>query len=87
MKEMALVPIYPGSRRKYGTGEEHKICSCLLGGIDIKRCNQVWCTDITYVRMNRGFVYLVAIMDWLSRHVLSRELTNTLDTSFCLRGT
>lgn len=86
MKEMALVPIYPGPRRKYGTGEEHKIYPYLLGGLDINRSNQAWCTDITYIRMNRGFVYLVAIMDWHSRHVLSWELSNTLDTSFCLRA-
>lgn len=86
MNEMALRTIYPGPRRKYGTGEEHKIYPYLLRGVNINRCNQAWCTDITYIRMNRGFVYLVAIMDWHSRYVLSWELSNTLDTSFCIRA-
>ena len=47
-------------------------------------CNQVWATDITYIRLNDGFVYLVAIMDWYSRYVLSWELSNSLDVFFCL---
>lgn len=86
MKEMGLITIYPKPRGKYGTGEGHKIYPYLLGGINVERCNQVWCTDITYIRMKKGFVYLVAIMDWHSRYVLSWELCNTLDTSFCIRA-
>ena len=56
----------------------------LLRGLVIDRPNQVWATDITYIPMARGFVYLVAIMDWYSRKVLSWRVSNTLDTSFCV---
>ena len=63
---------------------EHKIYPYLLRGIDITRPNQVWSADITYVPMPRGFMYLVAILDWHSRYVLSWEVSNTLDGDFCL---
>ena len=56
----------------------------LLRGLTISRPNQVWCADITYITMQKGFVYLVAIMDWNSRYVLSWELSNTLDADFCV---
>jgi len=56
----------------------------LLRGISIERCNQVWSCDITYIRLARGFIYLMAVMDWYSRYVLSWEVSVTLDTSFCL---
>ena len=56
----------------------------LLRDLPIERTNQVWSTDITYVRMRHGFLYLVAILDWFSRYVLTWEVSNTLDTSFCL---
>lgn len=52
----------------------------------IERCNQVWSCDITYIRLARGFIYLMAIMDWYSRYVLSWEVSVTLDTSFCLEA-
>lgn len=58
----------------------------LLGGLSIERVNQVWSTDITYIRMQRGFLYLVAILDWFSRYVLSWSVSITLDTSFCLEA-
>ena len=62
----------------------HKVYSYLLRGISIDRPNQVWSTDITYIRLPRGFVYLVAIIDWYSRKVLSWRLSNTLDSRFCV---
>ena len=63
---------------------QHKVYPYLLNGLDINRPNQVWCTDITYIRLSGGFVYLVAVMDWFSRHVLSWEVSATLDDSFCV---
>lgn len=65
---------------------EHKIYPYLLRGIKISRCDQVWSTDITYIRMAKGFMYLVAIMDWYSRYVLSWSLSNSLDLGFCLES-
>ena len=58
----------------------------LLRGMSIERCNQVWSCDITYMRLARGFIYLLAVMDWFSRYVLSWELSITMDTSFCLEA-
>lgn len=63
---------------------EHAIYPYLLRGLSISRVNQVWATDITYIPMKAGFVYLVAIMDWYSRRVLSWRVSNTLDSSFCV---
>jgi len=62
----------------------HKVYPYLLRGLQIGRVNQVWATDITYIPMARGFVYLVAIMDWYSRYVLAWRLSNTLDVDFCV---
>jgi len=62
----------------------HKIFPYLLRGLAIERPNQVWCADITYIPIGRGFLYLVAIMDWASRAVLAWRLSNTMDTSFCV---
>ena len=64
--------------------KEHKIYPYLLGRLDINRSNYVWCTDITYIRMPGGHVYLTAVMDWYSRHVLSWEVSVTRDDSFCV---
>jgi putative transposase len=61
----------------------HKVYPYLLRGLDITKANQVWCSDITYIPMAKGFCYLVAIMDWASRKILSWKLSNTLDVSFC----
>jgi putative transposase len=83
MREMGLAGMMPGpntSRRKPG----HKIYPYLLRGVPIVRPNQVWSTDITYIRLLNGFVYLVAIMDWYSRKVLSFRVSNTMDTAFCV---
>ena len=63
---------------------QHKVYPYLLRGIEINRVNQVWTSDITYIPMARGFMYLVVIMDWYSRYVLSWRLSNTLDTDFCV---
>lgn len=63
---------------------EHAIYPYLLRGMDITRPNQVWSTDITYIRLEHGFAYLVAIMDWYSRRVLAWRISNTLDTEFCI---
>jgi putative transposase len=62
----------------------HRVYPYLLGGIAVTRPNQVWSTDITYIRLLRGFVYLVAIIDWYSRRVLSWRISNSMDTSFCV---
>lgn len=63
----------------------HKIYSYLMKGLNISRPNQAWCADITYIRLDGGFVYLVAIMDWYSRKILAWELSNTMDASFCVK--
>ena len=64
----------------------HKVFPYLLRGVSVERPNQVWACDITYVPIGAGFFYLVAIMDWASRAVLSWRLSNTMDTSFCLEA-
>lgn len=83
MRLMRLEAIYPKPNlsRKH---PEHRVFPYLLRGLPITHRNQVWSTDITYIRMNSGFLYLVAIMDWYSRYVLSWELSNTLDNTFCI---
>ena len=82
MKLMRLVPIYqePKTSKKH---PEHKIYPYLLKDLPITRPNQVWCADISYIPMRRGFLYLVAIMDWHSRKVLSWRLSNSMDAGFC----
>jgi putative transposase len=65
---------------------EHPVYPYLLRGLDICRVNQVWATDITYIPLGRGFAYLVAVMDWYSRRVLSWRLSNTLDSGFCVEA-
>jgi putative transposase len=82
MELMGICAIYPKmslSRRC----PEHPVFPYLLRGVDIVRPNQVWSIDITYIRLPQGFVYLVAIIDWYSRYVLSWRLSNTLDGAFC----
>lgn len=65
---------------------EHRIYPYLLKGLAITRANRVWCADITYIPMRRGFLYLVAIMDWATRKVLSWKLSNTMDADFCVEA-
>jgi len=64
----------------------HKTYPYLLAGLSIERVNQVWCSDITYIPMPKGFLYLVAIMDWYSRAVLAWRLSNTLGADFCVEA-
>ena len=80
---MGLQAIYPKPRAK-GQAIEHKIYPYLLRDLDIVHCNQVWSTDITYIRMTSGFMYLTAVIDWYSRYVLAWQLSNSLDNQFCL---
>jgi len=85
MRLMGLKAIYRRPRTsKPAPG--HKIYPYLLSGMRITRPNQVWAADITYIPMARGFLYLVAIIDWYSRYVLSWRLSNTLDASFCVEA-
>jgi len=73
----------PGTSRRQ---PKHPVYPYLLRGVTIDRPNQVWATDITYIPMHRGFMYLIAIMDWATRKVLSWRLSNTLDTRFCVEA-
>ncbi len=85
MRVMGLKAIYRRPRTsKPAPG--HKIYPYLLSGLKITRSNQVWAADITYIPMARGFLYLVAIIDWYSRYVLSWRLSNTLDAAFCVEA-
>jgi len=83
MQKMGLQAIYPKSRTSIAA-RGHKVYPYLLRNLAITRPNQVWSTDITYIRMLRGFMYLVAIIDWYSRYVVAWQLSNTLDGLFCL---
>lgn len=85
MRTMGIEAIYPRQNTSR-PNKEHIIYPYLLRNIDINRPNQVWATDITYIRMRRGFVYLVAILDWFSRYVLSWQLSNSLEQTFCLEA-
>jgi putative transposase len=83
MRLMGLEAIYPKPKLSI-PNIEHKIYPYLLRGLDIDHSNQVWCSDITYIRTEEGFVYLTVVMDWYSRYVLSWELSTTIDSSFCI---
>jgi len=85
MRQLGLEAIYPKpnlSRRNSG----HKIYPYLLRNVAVTRPNQVWASDITYIRTESGFVFLTVILDWYSRRVLSWRLSNTLDSSFCVEA-
>ncbi len=84
MQVMGLQAIYPKQRRTIGCAE-HSVYPYLLRNVPTTRRNQVWSTDITYLPMMRGFMYLVAVIDWYSRYVLAWQGSNTLDGAFCLR--
>jgi putative transposase len=83
MRVMGLEAIYPKPRLSLA-GKGHKVYPYLLRGVRIERPDQVWSTDITYVPMTSGFMYLAAVIDWFSRYVIAWRLSNTLDGSFCL---
>jgi putative transposase len=85
MHTMGLAALYP-KRNLSLANQAHKVYPYLLRNLVIDRPNQVWATDVTYIPMARGFVYLVAIMDWYSRRVLAWRVSNTLDTSFCIEA-
>lgn len=83
MRLMGLEAIYPKPNLS-APDQEHIVYPYLLRGVDINRINHVWSTDITYVPMQGGFMYLTAVIDWFSRYVLSWEISNSLDVSFCI---
>jgi putative transposase len=85
MAKMGLAPIYQRPRTTV-PHPEHRIYPYLLRDLVIDRPNQVWCADLTYIPMRRGFLYLVAVMDWTSRKVLSWRVSNTMDVEFCLEA-
>ena len=83
MRVMGLKAIYPKPKTSV-SHPGHKIYPYLLRDLEINRPNQVWCTDITYIPLARGFMYLVVVMDWYSRKVLSWRISNSLDKDFCI---
>ena len=85
MRLMGLEAIYQKPNTSQGH-PDHKVYPYLLRGLSIERANQVWCADITYIPMARGFVYLVAVMDWFSRRVLSWRLSITMEADFCVEA-
>jgi putative transposase len=85
MEAMGIEAVYPKPKLSQ-PGEGHKIYPYLLRGVAVERINQVWSTDITYIRMAQGFVYLVAVMDWFSRYVLSWSLSLTMEIDFCVEA-
>ena len=85
LRLMGLEAVYPKPRLSI-PGVTQQRYPYLLRGMNIERCNQVWSCDITYIRLQRGFIYLIAVIDWFSRYVVSWELSITMDTSFCLEA-
>ena len=85
MRKMGLTPIYQPPKTSQ-PHPQHKVYPYLLKGLEITRPNHVWCADITYIPMRRGFLYLVAIMDWATRKVLSWRLSNTMEADFCVEA-
>ena len=85
MRVMGIEALYQKPNTSKGH-PEHKVYPYLLRGLTIERPNQVWCADITYIPMAKGFVYMVAVMDWFSRRVLSWRLSITMETDFCVEA-
>jgi len=85
MNKMGLEAIYPKKKTSM-PHPDHKIYPYLLTNVYITRSNMVWASDITYIRLRQGFLYLVAIIDWFSRYVLSWRLSNSLDVYFCMEA-
>jgi putative transposase len=83
MRQLGLWGMAPGPNTSV-RHTQHKIYPYLLRGVEVKRPNQVWSTDITYIRLARGFAYLVAVIDWYSRKVLSWRISNSMDAGFCV---
>lgn len=85
MRLMGIRALYPGAKTTR-PNPQHKVYPYLLRELEVNRVNQVWCADITYIPMRKGFLYLVAIMDWHSRKVLSWRLSNSLDAAPCVEA-
>jgi len=85
MRLMGLEAIYQAPRTS-DPHPEHRVYPYLLRNLEVNRPNHVWCADITYIPVQRGFLYLVAIMDWATRHVLAWRLSNTMDSGFCVEA-
>jgi putative transposase len=85
LRKMGLWAIYPGPSTSKSS-PAHRIYPYLLRGVPIQKVNQVWSSDITYIRLRRGFCYLVAVIDWFSRYVLAWEVATNLEASFCLEA-
>lgn len=85
MRQMGLEAIYPKPRTSQ-SGPAHTIYPYLVKGVTVNRPDHVWCADITYIRLAHGFVYLVVVLDWYSRYILSWELSITLEKEFCLQA-
>ena len=85
MELLGIEAVYPKPKLSQ-PGEDHRIYPYLLREATVERVNQVWSTDITYIRMAQGFVYLVAVMDWFSRFVLSWALSVTMEVPFCIEA-
>ena len=83
MRLMGIEAIYPKPKRS-ATHSEHRIYPYLLRDYEVTAANEVWSADITYIPMDKGFMYLVAILDWYSRYVITWELSNSLGGQFCL---
>jgi putative transposase len=83
MNKLSITAVAPGPKLSL-PGKGHTIYPYLLRGVDVTRPNQVWAADITYIPMPKGFLYLVAVMDWHSRRVLSWRLSNTMEADFCI---
>jgi putative transposase len=84
MNKMGLQTIYPKPNTSAKSRDEHKIYPYLMKSICVYYPNQVWCSDITYIRMKHGHIYLVAIMDWYSRYVIDWQLSISLEAEFCI---
>ena len=85
MRLMGLEAIYQAPRTS-DPHPQHRVYPYLLRNLEVTRPNHVWCADITYIPVQRGFLYLVAIMDWAPRHVLAWRLSNSMDTGFCIEA-
>jgi putative transposase len=86
LRRMGLEALYPKPRLSVPGGPEHRIYPYLLRGLRIERPHQVWSADITYIRLRQGFVYLMAVLDWFSRYVVSWSLSTTLEAWFCVQA-
>lgn len=85
LRRLGLETLYPAPRTTV-VAPEHRVYPYLLRGVTVTRVNEVWSTDITYLRLRAGFGYLTAVLDWYSRYVLSWRLSNTLEADFCLEA-